>query len=79
MNLDDLAIKSGEPIRKTPMPRRGFAFGPAEQKAVAEVFEYYAKLGVDFGYQGYFEDLYADAFLRYQGGEGYANAVPLSL
>lgn len=50
------------------------AFGSAELQAVKEVFAYYRRKGEDFGYQGYFEQRYTDAFARYMGG-GYADAV----
>lgn len=53
-------------------PRR--LFGVAHLAAIKDVFRYYQKTGVDFGYQGEFEKRYTDAFVAYQGG-GYADAV----
>ena len=59
-------------ISKMP-PRR--AFGPEELEAVKELFEYYWKKGTDFGYQGDYETLYTDAFVKFLGVGGYADAV----
>lgn len=42
-------------------------------EAIKEVFEFYGE--ADFGYQGEFEKRYTDAFVEYQGGGGYADAV----
>lgn len=56
------------------MPAR-LAFGDLEQQAVLDVFAHYRSIGSDFGYQGYFEQLYTDAFVSYLGVPGYADAV----
>lgn len=53
-------------------PRR--LFGEEEFNAVRQVFERAWERGVDFGYQGEFETLYAEEFSAFQGG-GYADAV----
>jgi len=70
---DKLAINGGKPVRTGPMPSRR-AIGPKERQTIMEVLDYYDELGLDPGYQGYFEDKYCDAFCTYQGG-GYADAV----
>ncbi len=41
---------------------------------IEEVLSYYRKLGLDPGYQGYFEQKYCGAFSEFQGG-GFADAV----
>jgi dTDP-4-amino-4,6-dideoxygalactose transaminase len=75
MNTQALpAIRGGTATRAAPMPPR-FAFGAAELNEVEHVFDYYRKLGSDFGFQGHFERLYTDAFVDYQGEGGYADAV----
>ena len=68
-----LAIHGGSPVRGTPMPAR-FAIGPAERAMVIEALDYYQSRGADPGYQGPFEDRYAQAFVDYMGG-GWADAV----
>lgn len=72
--LDDLAIFGGLPVRVAPMPAR-MAFGLEEMAAVRKVFEHANREMVDFGYQGEFERAYTDAFVRYMGGEGYADGI----
>ena len=69
-----LAIHGGPKARATPLPGR-FAFGEAELAAVQEVFAYYKAKGVDFGYQGHFEELYCQAFVEHLGVGGFADAV----
>lgn len=72
-STNDLAIYGGDPVRSKPMPAR-YAVGPSERKMVSDVFDHYDRLGLDPGYQGYFEEQYCNAFSKYQGG-GYADAV----
>src|SRR5258708_18011926 len=69
-----LAIRGGPKTRSSPMPGR-FAFGNAELAAVQEVFSYYRERNLDFGYQGHFEEGYCQAFVRYLGPPGYADAM----
>lgn len=69
-----LAIHGGPKIRSISMPAR-LAFGDTEQQAVLDVFAHYRSIGSDFGYQGYFEQLYTDALVSYLGVPGYADAV----
>ena len=69
-----LAILGGPKTRSSPMPGR-FAFGDAELVAVQDVFAYYKSKGVDFGYQGHFEERYCAAFVDHLGVGGYADAV----
>jgi dTDP-4-amino-4,6-dideoxygalactose transaminase len=69
-----LAIHGGPKARATPLPGR-HAFGEAELAAVQEVFAYYQARGVDFGYQGHFEEQYCKAFVDHLGVGGYADAV----
>ncbi len=69
-----LAILGGPKARATPLPGR-FAFGDPEFAAVQEVFTYYKAKGIDFGYQGYFEERYCQNFVSYLGVGGFADAV----
>ena len=69
-----LAIHGGPKARATPLPGR-FAFGDVELAAVQEVFAWYQARGVDFGYQGHFEELYCKTFVEQLGVGGYADAV----
>src|SRR5919201_6100721 len=69
-----LAILGGEPVRKHSMPMRA-ALGPAEERIIKEVIEYYRERRLDPGYQGEYEKRYTDAFVAQMGG-GYAEAVP---
>jgi len=68
-----LAIDGGSPVRRSPLPPRRL-FSEDELKKVVEVFERSWETGVDFGFQGYFEQEYTDAFCAFQGG-GFADAV----
>jgi perosamine synthetase len=68
-----LAIDGGEPLRKKPMPPR-LALGDAEVAALEEAVAFYRERQIDPGYQGAFEQRYAEAFARRMGG-GYADAV----
>lgn len=69
-----LAILGGPKTRATPLPGR-FAFGDPELAAVQEVFAYYQAKGIDFGYQGHFEERYCQNFVDYLGVGGFADAV----
>lgn len=73
-NHDRLAILGGSKTRTTPLPGR-FAFGDPELAAVQEVFAYYKAKGIDFGYQGHFEERYCQDFVDYLGVGGFADAV----
>ncbi len=68
-----LAINGGSPVRDRPMPAR-LAFGPDERAMIDAALDHYAELGLDPGYQGYFEKRYCDAFADLMGG-GHADAV----
>ena len=68
-----LAILGGEPVRKDRMPAR-MALGDDELRMIQECIAYYRERQVDPGYQGPFEKLYTDAFVKMMGG-GYADAV----
>ena len=69
-----LAILGGPKARATPLPGR-FAFGDPELAAVQEVFAYYKAKGIDFGYQGHFEERYCQNFVEFLGVGGFADAV----
>lgn len=60
-------------MRQTPLPPRRL-FSEAELQKVVEVFERSWETGVDFGFQGHFEEEYTDAFCKFQGG-GFTDAV----
>lgn len=55
------------------MPAR-LAFA-GDAAAARDVFEFYEARGLDPGYQGEFERRYTDAFVRWLGGRGFADAV----
>src|ERR1700730_11145899 len=71
---DRPAIAGGQPVRKRPMPARG-ALGKAEVAALQEAIAYYHDKKIDPGYQGVFEKRYTDAFVKFMGGGGHADAV----
>ena len=50
-------------------------FGDDELNAVREVFENSWNEGVDFGYQGKYENILSKQFKEYLGGNGYVDAV----
>ncbi|MCX7748457.1 MAG: DegT/DnrJ/EryC1/StrS family aminotransferase [Clostridia bacterium] len=56
------------------MPARK-AFDDEILQVVTEVFSYYRNKNMDFGYEGFYEKKYTDAFVKYMGGEGFADAV----
>lgn len=68
-----LAINGGLPVRQSPLPPRKL-FSEDELKKVIEVFERSWETGVDFGFQGHFEEEYTNSFCAFQGG-GFADAV----
>ena len=72
--IDRLAIEGGQPVRRQPMPPR-CALGKAEAAALQEAVAYYREKKIDPGYQGVFEKRYTDAFVKFMGGKGYADAV----
>ena len=71
---ETLAISGGKPVRARPMPPR-CALGDAELAALQEAITYYRDNKIDIGYQGVFEKRYTDAFVKFMGGVGYADAV----
>lgn len=73
MTEPKLAINGGPKVRQRPLPPRR-AFGPAELEMVTGVFRDSWKEGVDFGFQGKYEQMYTDMFCEFQGG-GFADAV----
>jgi perosamine synthetase len=71
----DLAIYGGPKVRSKPMPSR-MAFGEESfRQAIDDLFDHYRARSADFGYQDTYEALYTDAFVRYLGAGGYADAV----
>lgn len=69
----NLAINGGPKVRSRPLPYRKL-FGEAELDMVKQVFEDSWQRGVDFGYQGKYEEIYTKQFCEFQGG-GFADAV----
>jgi len=69
-----LALYGGVKVRQKKMPPRK-AFDDSDLKAIKAAFKYYAGKGLDFGYQGRYEQLYTDAFVKYLGAAGYCDAV----
>lgn len=72
-NKPILAIHGGPKVREKPLPYRKL-FGEAELESVIRVFHDSWDREVDFGFQGKYENLYTDAFCKFQGG-GFADAV----
>lgn len=73
MNQKQLAIHGGPKFRAAPLPGRRL-FGEEELRAVTAVFEESWLEGADFGFQGRFEEEFAEKFCQFQGG-GFADAV----
>ncbi len=73
INSSELAINGGLKLREKPLPYRKL-FGEAELSMVKKVFEDCWQVGVDFGYQGKYEELYTKKFCEFQRG-GFADAV----
>ncbi len=74
MTLEELAIHGGSKVKQKPFPPRR-AFHKSHLNAVKEVFDYYKKAGIDFGYQGEFEKRYTQAFIQFLEQDGFADAV----
>jgi len=74
MTKNKLAINGGKPIRQTPLPPRK-VFGELELEMVKNVFKSSWASGVDFGFQGKFEEQFTKKFCEFQGGVGFADAV----
>jgi len=70
----ELAAFGGPKVRNEPMPPR-LTFGDAELQSIQELFAYYKSKKSDFGFEDVYERLYTEAFVKYQGVEGYADAV----
>lgn len=70
---NNLALYGGSKVRNYSMPYRRL-FGEDELKIVCQVFESSWGKGLDFGYQGEYEQLYTQAFCKFQNG-GFADAV----
>lgn len=70
---NNLAIFGGKAVRSKPMPPRR-VFDVDEFNMVKKVFQNSWKTGIDFGFQGKFEDQFTKEFCKYHGG-GYADAV----
>jgi len=73
MNINKLAINGGPKIRDKRFPCRRL-FGRDELNMVIKVFEDSWQNGIDFAYQGKYEELYTEKFCHFQGG-GFADAV----
>jgi dTDP-4-amino-4,6-dideoxygalactose transaminase len=69
----ELAINGGPKLLARGLPPRRL-FGEAELQRVRDVFENSWETGIDFGFQGKYEEAYTTEFCRYQGC-GYADAV----
>jgi len=74
MKKNTLAIEGGEPVRQSPLPPRKI-FGETELEMVKNVFKDSWENGVDFGFQGKFEDQFTKNFSEFLGEGGYADAV----
>ena len=73
METVKLAINGGKPVRQTSLPSRRI-FGESELEMVKNVFKHSWDSGIDFGFQGKFEEQFTKKFSDFQGG-GYADAV----
>ena len=74
MKKSTLAIDGGIPVRQTPLPPRKI-FGESELEMVKRVFKEGWDTGVDFGFQGKFEEQFTKKFCDFQGEGGFADAV----
>jgi len=74
MGRNTLAINGGDPVRKSPLPPRKI-FGEDELEMVKRVFEKSWESGVDFGFQGHFEEEFTKKICEFQGEGGFADAV----
>ena len=72
--MKKLAIHGGKKQRLKPMPQRE-AFGDLEVSKLNEVVKYYRDLKIDPPYSGKFEEKFCKEFVKYMGGNGYADAV----
>ncbi|OGW74189.1 MAG: hypothetical protein A2484_07605 [Nitrospirae bacterium RIFOXYC2_FULL_44_7] len=68
-----LAIHGGSKVRNKPLPYRRL-FGEKELDMVRQVFEDSLETGVDFGFQGKYEQMLAEQFCKFQEG-GFADGV----
>ena len=74
MTKHTLAIDGGKPVRQMPLPPRR-VFGESELEMVKSVFKNSWESGIDFGFQGKFEEQFTKKFCEFQGGAGFADAV----
>ena len=73
MKTEKLAIDGGKPVRQKPLPSRRI-FGKSELEMVKHVFQDSWKSGVDFSFQGKFEEQFTKKFCEFQDCEGFADA-----
>ena len=73
MNVRDLAINGGTPVRDTPMPPRRM-FGEEEKRAAVALFDESMQTGSAFGYNGPEEQGFEREFAEFMGG-GFADGV----
>jgi dTDP-4-amino-4,6-dideoxygalactose transaminase len=71
---DKLAIFGGKKIRSTPMPLRR-ALGSEELEFINEVTSHYVTTGEDLPYLGIYNSMFAESFVNFMGGRGYASPV----
>ena len=74
MTKHTLAIDGGQPVRQMPLPPRR-VFGESELEMVKSVFKNSWESGIDFGFQGKFEEQFTKKFCEFQDCEGFADAV----
>ncbi|MBP5640464.1 MAG: DegT/DnrJ/EryC1/StrS family aminotransferase [Victivallales bacterium] len=73
MNISELAINGGKPVRTAPFPRRCHV-GNEEKAAVDRLFDKVIAGEAVINYNGLPEKQYEDAFVEYMGG-GFADGV----
>ena len=69
-----LAIFGGKKVRSSPMPLRR-ALGSEELELISQVTSHYVSTGEDLPYLGTYNTQFAERFVEFMGGKGFASPV----
>ena len=69
-----LGILGGKKVRSSPMPLRR-ALGSEELALINEVTSHYVATGEDLPYLGVYNTMFAEKFVEFMGGKGFASPV----